>query len=77
VVAADHGGLPEIIRNGETGVLVTPRDATALADALAALREDPARLHRLGAAAATDVRERFAPSLLLDRVQSLYDRLLP
>jgi glycosyltransferase involved in cell wall biosynthesis len=77
VVAADHGGLPEIIRDGETGVLVTPRDATALADALAALREDPARLHRLGAAAATDVRERFAPSLLLDRVQSLYDRLLP
>jgi glycosyltransferase involved in cell wall biosynthesis len=76
VVAAAHGGLPEIVRDGETGVLVAPRDAAALAAALAALRDDPARVERLGAAAAADVRERFAPALLLERVQALYDRLL-
>jgi glycosyltransferase involved in cell wall biosynthesis len=76
VVAADHGGLPEIVRDGETGVLVAPRDAAALAEALAALRDDPARVERLGAAAAADVRARFAPELLLQRVQALYDRLL-
>jgi glycosyltransferase involved in cell wall biosynthesis len=76
VVAADHGGLPEILRDGETGVLVPPRDAAALAAALADLRADPARAERLGAAAAADVRERFAPERLLARVQALYDRLL-
>jgi glycosyltransferase involved in cell wall biosynthesis len=76
VVAADHGGLPEILRDGETGLLVTPGDPAALAAALARLRGDRALRERLGAAAADDVRERFAPGLLLDRAQFLYDELL-
>jgi glycosyltransferase involved in cell wall biosynthesis len=76
VVAADHGGLPEIVRDGVTGRLVAPGDAGALAAALADLRADPARRERLGAAAAADVRERFAPALLLERTQALYDELL-
>ena len=75
VVASAHGGLPEILRDGETGVLVAPGDPVALADALAALRDDPARRAALGAAAARDVSERFAPAALLDAVQALYDRL--
>ncbi len=73
VVAADHGGLPEILRDGSTGMLVTPGDPAALATALAALQADPARREELGAAAAADVRERFAPALLLERAQALYD----
>ncbi len=76
VVAADHGGLPEIVRDGVSGRLVTPGDPGALARALAALRDDPAQRERLGAAAATDVRERFAPALLLERAQALYDDVL-
>jgi glycosyltransferase involved in cell wall biosynthesis len=76
VVASAHGGLPEILRDGETGVLVPPGDAEALAAALADLRDDPGRRAALGAAAARDVRERFAPERLLERVQDLYDRLL-
>ena len=76
VVASDHGGLPEILRDGETGLLVTPGDPRALADALATLRDDPQLRVRLGAAAATDVSERFAPALLAQRTQALYDRLL-
>ena len=76
MVASAHGGLPEIVRDGETGVLVAPGDAVALARALAGLRDDPELRERLGAAARADVRERFAPSLLLDRVQGLYDRVL-
>ena len=76
VVASAHGGLPEIVRDGETGVLVAPGDVGALAGALAALRDDPERRERLGAAARLDVRERFAPERLLERVQALYDRVL-
>ena len=75
VVAAGHGGLPEIVRDGVTGLLVAPGDTAALAAALGALREDPARRERLGAAAAADVRERFAPARLLARTQALYDEL--
>jgi glycosyltransferase involved in cell wall biosynthesis len=73
VVAANHGGLPEILRDETTGMLVTPGDPGALAAALAHLHADPARREQLGAAAAADVRERFAPARLLERTQALYD----
>jgi glycosyltransferase involved in cell wall biosynthesis len=74
-VAADHGGLPEIVRDGVSGRLVAPGDPRALAAALADLRADPAQRERLGAAAAADVCARFAPALLLERTQALYDAL--
>ena len=52
VVAAAHGGLPEMLRDGETGLLVEPGDPAALARALRSLADDPDRARRLGAAAA-------------------------
>lgn len=73
VVASSHGGLPEIIQDGRTGVLVAPGDAVALADALAQLRADPARRATLGAAAAADVGARLTPARMLGEVQALYD----
>lgn len=76
VVASEIGGLPEILTDGRTGVLVAPGDAGALAEALGELAGDPGRRERLGRAAARDVRERFAPTRLLERVQALYDELL-
>jgi glycosyltransferase involved in cell wall biosynthesis len=77
VVAAAHGGLPEIVREGVTGRLLAPRDPAALARVLAELAGDAEQRARLGAAAAVDVRARFACPRLLDEVQALYDRLLP
>jgi glycosyltransferase involved in cell wall biosynthesis len=76
VIAAAHGGLPEIIRDRQTGRLVAPGDARALADAAAELLDDPRQRERLGAAAEADVRERFAPARLLAAVQDLYDEVL-
>jgi glycosyltransferase involved in cell wall biosynthesis len=71
VVASNHGGLPEILRDGETGLLVPPGDAVALAAAIAGADRE-----RLGAAAAADVAGRFAPARMLDAIQARYDRLL-
>ncbi|MFL5824576.1 MAG: glycosyltransferase family 4 protein [Solirubrobacteraceae bacterium] len=76
VVASDHGGLPEIIRDGETGRLVVAGDAGALARAAAELLEDPDLRRRMGAAAAADVRSRFSAARLLERLQNLYEGLL-
>ena len=73
VVAAAHGGLPEIIRDGETGRLVAPGDAGALAGACAELLDDEQERRRLGSQAATDVRGRFASARQTEKIQSLYD----
>jgi glycosyltransferase involved in cell wall biosynthesis len=51
VIAAAVDGLPEVVRHGETGLLVPPDDVTALAAAIAELATDPDRARRLGAQA--------------------------
>jgi len=76
VVGFDHGGLPEILRDDATGVLVAPGDPATLAAALGALRDDPTRREALAEAAARDVRARFAPARLSETVQALYDQAL-
>ena len=76
VVAAAHGGLPEMIRDGETGLLVQPGDPRALAEGLRSLAEDPARAAGIGAAAAADVSVRFSAERMLAAVQAHYDALL-
>lgn len=76
VVASDIGGLPEIIADGRTGRLFEPGDAGALATAAAELLERPDERERLGCAAASEARERFAPARMLDQLQQCYDELL-
>lgn len=77
VVASGHGGLPEMLVHDRTAMLVPPDDPGALAQVVASLVDDPERREALGAAAATDVPVRFSRDLMLVRLQSLYDLLLP
>jgi glycosyltransferase involved in cell wall biosynthesis len=60
IVAAGAGGVLEIVEDGETGVLVPPGDAAALAGALERLLSDPAERERLGANGRRLVEERFS-----------------
>jgi glycosyltransferase involved in cell wall biosynthesis len=76
VIAAAHGGLPEIISDRETGLLVPPGHVPALARAAAELIDDPALRERLGAAASLDIAKRFSAEALLSSVQHLYERQL-
>jgi glycosyltransferase involved in cell wall biosynthesis len=76
VLAAGHGGLPEIIRDGTTGRLFDPGDVSALARVAAELLDEPLIRGALGAAAADDVRRRFAPELLTERIGALYETVL-
>jgi len=75
VVAANHGGLPEIVRDQATGILVPPDDPQALASALRQLADEPARRAQMGEAAAADVRERFGLERMLDEVEGVYSSL--
>jgi glycosyltransferase involved in cell wall biosynthesis len=76
VVAAAHGGAPEVVRDGVTGLLVPPRDAGALAEAIARLADDAALRAGLAAAAEADIRHRFGRPRLLADLQRRYDALL-
>jgi glycosyltransferase involved in cell wall biosynthesis len=72
VVATAVGGTPELVVDGETGVLVPPGDVGALADALDGLLRDPRRAHRMGRAGLARVRAEFDAETLTARVLSLY-----
>jgi glycosyltransferase involved in cell wall biosynthesis len=76
VVASAHGGLPEILRDGETGRLVAPGDAAALARVCAELLGDERERERLGSAAALDVRRRFASARQIQKIEALYAAVL-
>lgn len=67
-VSADAGGPAEIVRDGETGLLVPTEDPVALASACRRLLSDPALCARLGAAARSDVAERYAPRRIAEDV---------
>lgn len=75
VVAAAHGGLPEIVRDRVTGLLVRPGDPVVLAKALRELADDPERRAAMGQAGAADARERFGLERMLDEVEGVYASL--
>ncbi len=72
VVATRSGGTPDIIRDGETGLLVPPADARALADALARLLADPAYAADLADAAREDALRRFSREVACDRYEAVF-----
>jgi glycosyltransferase involved in cell wall biosynthesis len=76
VVATRVAGIPEVVRDGHTGLLVPPANAGALGAALARLVAEPSLRARLGAAAREFVRPRFGVDGYVEAVSSLYDRLL-
>ena len=73
VVATNTGGTPEIVRDGIEGVLVPPRDASALAEALGALLVDSPRRARLGDAGLARVRAEFTIERYVARTVAVYD----
>jgi len=60
VVATRGGGVTEIIRDGETGLLVPPGDASALAAAVGCILSHPALAERLAQKGREDVSQRFS-----------------
>lgn len=75
LVATRVGGLPEIVADGRTGVLVPPRNPDALAEALRTLLVDPALRKRLADAAAVRLDD-FTIDTISKRFATLYEQLV-
>jgi glycosyltransferase involved in cell wall biosynthesis len=73
VVATSVGGVTEIVRDGENGLLVPPGDPEALAEAIRRYFADAALRERLTAAASPSV-DRFAPAAIYDRLEGILER---
>lgn len=76
VVSTDVGGVRDVVSDGESGLLVPPGDATALADALERMLDDPALAGRLADFGAADARERFGTGRAIDVQVMEYRRAL-
>jgi glycosyltransferase involved in cell wall biosynthesis len=72
VIASAVGGLPEIVEDGATGVLVPPSDHRALAGAIVDLATDPERAARMGSAARRRALDEFSLGRCADRIDELY-----
>jgi glycosyltransferase involved in cell wall biosynthesis len=72
VIASRIGGIPDIVEDGVSGLLVPPGDADALAAAVRRLRDDPALARRLGEAGRRRLREQFSWEAIVRRWLDLY-----
>ena len=76
VIATDLEGMPELVTDGETGLLVPPRNPEALAQAILRVLENPARAKAMARAGRKRVEDHFSLDAKLDRTEALYARLL-
>jgi glycosyltransferase involved in cell wall biosynthesis len=75
-VASAVDGVPEVIEDGKSGLLVAPKDSMALAKAVATLAGDPGLRSRLGAQAQQTIAERFGLLTMIEAYQAAYESVL-
>ncbi len=72
IVATRTGGIPEVVIDGETGLLVPPRDAKALAEAILRMLKDRPGRERAAQAGFARVRERFSADRMVEQTLEVY-----
>ncbi len=76
VIASDGGALPEVVADGETGIIVPAGDAAALAEAIGTLLAAPDRARAMGEAGHRRVIERFTWAQTAAGTEALYREVL-
>lgn len=75
VVVSNAGGLPEVVKDGETGIIVPQENAHATAEAILKLIRHPQTRKEMGRAGRAWVHDRYSWSNCVDRMESVYQRL--
>ena len=76
VIATSVGGIPEVVVDGVTGLLVPPRNPSRLADAMLRLIEDRSARLKMGMAGNARVRRDFTLKAQMGALESLYEELI-
>src|SRR5210317_1552313 len=76
-VVTDAGGSPELVADGECGIVVPPRDAQGLADAIEKLYRDDDLRHRMGVAARERIATAFRNEDTVRKTIAVYEELVP
>ena len=76
VVATKVGGIIEMVKDNQTGILVNPADAQGLAEAIVRLLSDKLLLSRLGESAKAYINERFSVTRMVETLDKTYSKLL-
>jgi len=72
-VATDVWGIPEVVRDGETGLLVPPADTLALKEAILKLLADPGLREKMGAASRKAAEEKFSLDSMISQTVVVYE----
>lgn len=75
IISTTVGGIPELVRDGTSGILIEPGDVHALAHALSTLAADGALRDRMGRAGRSQVAESFSRDVVLPRLEGLYSEV--
>lgn len=75
-IVTSIGGMAEAVRHGETGLVVPPANASALAEAMLSMLEEDRQTREMGARAQADARQRFTRRRMMDEYVSLFVKML-
>lgn len=76
VVATNVGGVPGIVKDNETGILVPPKSSEALAHAIIALLKDEDKRQKMGEVAKNWIDDKFSSHRMVERISNLYIELM-
>ncbi|HLA42016.1 MAG TPA: glycosyltransferase family 4 protein, partial [Aggregatilineales bacterium] len=75
IIATRVSSIPEVIADGETGILVPPENAEALATVIRELLDHPEKMPQMGAAGRERLESVFSRQRMIDRTTALYRRI--
>lgn len=76
VVASNIDGIPEVVKDEETGILIPARDFRRMAEAVIGLLKDRERASKMGRAGSELVRTNFTPEAAVEKLERLYEKFL-
>jgi glycosyltransferase involved in cell wall biosynthesis len=76
LVGSRIGGIPEVIEDGENGILVTPGSSWELCGAMGRVFGDPLLKERMGRQSRAIYRTRFSPEVMIAKIEAIYDKTL-